>query len=122
MIRRPPRSTRTDTLFPYTTLFRSVDLGISPAVLTQFQRAAAIRDAFFVGGQTPSVRFEMIPVSLDATATQVLLEIDGQAISYTPGPHSGLQICWPAAGPRPARVTCSTAPARHHSTASQPGP
>src|SRR3546814_16750161 len=30
MIRRPPRSTRTDTLFPYTTLFRSVapfDLG-----------------------------------------------------------------------------------------------
>src|SRR3546814_11816092 len=25
MIRRPPRSTRTDTLFPYTTLFRSDD-------------------------------------------------------------------------------------------------
>src|SRR3546814_15092246 len=25
MIRRPPRSTRTDTLFPYTTLFRSSD-------------------------------------------------------------------------------------------------
>src|SRR3546814_5970140 len=30
MIRRPPRSTRTDTLFPYTTLFRS-----DPAVLDQ---------------------------------------------------------------------------------------
>src|SRR3546814_19484878 len=27
MIRRPPRSTRTDTLFPYTTLFRSVHYG-----------------------------------------------------------------------------------------------
>src|SRR3546814_9338482 len=27
MIRRPPRSTRTYTLFPYTTLFRSPDLG-----------------------------------------------------------------------------------------------
>src|SRR3546814_18246988 len=27
MIRRPPRSTRTDTLFPYTTLFRSRDHG-----------------------------------------------------------------------------------------------
>src|SRR3546814_11995538 len=26
MIRRPPRSTRTDTLFPYTTLFRSVPI------------------------------------------------------------------------------------------------
>src|SRR3546814_3214992 len=27
MIRRPPRSTRTDTLFPYTTLFRSLASG-----------------------------------------------------------------------------------------------
>src|SRR3546814_6090756 len=27
MIRRPPRSTRTDTLFPYTTLFRSIETG-----------------------------------------------------------------------------------------------
>src|SRR3546814_10369935 len=30
MIRRPPRSTRTDTLFPYTTLFRSY--GVMPTV------------------------------------------------------------------------------------------
>src|SRR3546814_1498931 len=44
MIRRPPRSTRTDTLFPYTTLFRSLaavgkndDLGIDRKRL---QRAA----------------------------------------------------------------------------------
>src|SRR3546814_15854570 len=28
MIRRPPRSTRTDTLFPYTTLFRSTCLNV----------------------------------------------------------------------------------------------
>src|SRR3546814_13593580 len=28
MIRRPPRSTRTDTLFPYTTLFRSADRAV----------------------------------------------------------------------------------------------
>src|SRR3546814_18568754 len=33
MIRRPPRSTRTDTLFPYTTLFRSgeITLGVAQA-------------------------------------------------------------------------------------------
>src|SRR3546814_16885514 len=30
MIRRPPRSTRTDTLFPYTTLFRSPRSNLSP--------------------------------------------------------------------------------------------
>src|SRR3546814_1571410 len=29
MIRRPPRSTRTDTLFPYTTLFRSAHLPLN---------------------------------------------------------------------------------------------
>src|SRR3546814_11426098 len=29
MIRRPPRSTRTDTLFPYTTLFRSSSIRVS---------------------------------------------------------------------------------------------
>src|SRR3546814_11686212 len=33
MIRRPPRSTRTDTLFPYTTLFRSIRLGSTVARL-----------------------------------------------------------------------------------------
>src|SRR3546814_5292793 len=40
MIRRPPRSTRTDTLFPYTTLFRSG--GIAPAVaeIGQHRRGA----------------------------------------------------------------------------------
>src|SRR3546814_4297011 len=31
MIRRPPRSTRTDTLFPYTTLFRSASLRVARA-------------------------------------------------------------------------------------------
>src|SRR3546814_1736741 len=47
MIRRPPRSTRTDTLFPYTTLFRSVDverLGLVQA-LAAGSRVAAVTDA-----------------------------------------------------------------------------
>src|SRR3546814_6760192 len=35
MIRRPPRSTRTDTLFPYTTLFRS---DVAPAHLDRADR------------------------------------------------------------------------------------
>src|SRR3546814_17173996 len=33
MIRRPPRSTRTDTLFPYTTLFRSAELSAPSSAL-----------------------------------------------------------------------------------------
>src|SRR3546814_16353681 len=35
MIRRPPRSTRTDTLFPYTTLFRS-QFGVSPQLAAHY--------------------------------------------------------------------------------------
>src|SRR3546814_4028844 len=35
MIRRPPRSTRTDTLFPYTTLFRSSSTKAWPRVWTR---------------------------------------------------------------------------------------
>src|SRR3546814_6874524 len=35
MIRRPPRSTRTDTLFPYTTLFRSRHFEFRPATSPQ---------------------------------------------------------------------------------------
>src|SRR3546814_20529415 len=47
MIRRPPRSTRTDTLFPHTTLFRSdyavVHAGVCPGVDLADQRAADLR-------------------------------------------------------------------------------
>src|SRR3546814_8632336 len=43
MIRRPPRSTRTDTLFPYTTLFRSH--GRRPGQRGRFRRARASRAA-----------------------------------------------------------------------------
>src|SRR3546814_3696758 len=34
MIRRPPRSTRTDTLFPYTTLCRSLLLGLAAQMIS----------------------------------------------------------------------------------------
>src|SRR3546814_2941821 len=37
MIRLPPRSTRTDTLFPYTTLFRSRDVGRAQQRVGGFQ-------------------------------------------------------------------------------------
>src|SRR3546814_10316846 len=43
MIRRPPRSTRTDTLFPYTTLFRSHR--DQHAEQTAVERHAALPDA-----------------------------------------------------------------------------
>src|SRR3546814_1536427 len=47
MIRRPPRSTLTDTLFPYTTLFRSTNRrdGVDHFANQRFGRAGTGRDA-----------------------------------------------------------------------------
>src|SRR3546814_7205172 len=54
MIRRPPRTTRTDTLFPYTTLFRYLRGNITPAISW---------DAYYQHGQSK----ESIVVKGDGT-------------------------------------------------------
>src|SRR3546814_4651839 len=62
MIRRPPRSTRTDTLFPYTTLFRSRQLEASrqirnrpPIKLTrQFGEGNPIEQARRIAAERPA--------------------------------------------------------------------
>src|SRR3546814_2739077 len=46
MIRRPPRSTRTDTLFPYTTLFRS-RAKAAAAELAKIPGVSVLNDSFF---------------------------------------------------------------------------
>src|SRR3546814_6425303 len=49
MIRRPPRSTRTDTLFPYTTLFRSVRVfSTQEGVIEAFKEGELDRDVIVV--------------------------------------------------------------------------
>src|SRR3546814_13386131 len=45
MIRRPPRSTRTDTLFPYTTLFRSIVRGTHQMAVSDLDHAWSCRAA-----------------------------------------------------------------------------
>src|SRR3546814_15665545 len=63
MIRRPPRSTRTDTLFPYTTLFRSAGAGEHPADHERLRLPAAgqpgcrARRLRHAGGKVPSDHF-----------------------------------------------------------------
>src|SRR3546814_14147513 len=53
MIRRPPRSTRTDTLFPYTTLFRSA--GAQRLIVT-LARLRAERDTLLAAAAQIGVR------------------------------------------------------------------
>src|SRR3546814_14982146 len=58
MIRRPPRSTRTDTRFPYTTLFRSTrqtldaSVSISSTIANVVHSAGRIREAMETQAQT----------------------------------------------------------------------
>src|SRR3546814_1827967 len=47
MIRRPPRSTRTDPLFPYTTLFRSVSSSALRSLRTMSSAELRFRPAMF---------------------------------------------------------------------------
>src|SRR3546814_18749459 len=50
MIRRPPRSTRTDTLFPYTTLFRSITSTIAQLPRTVRGPTPRFEDDGYAGG------------------------------------------------------------------------
>src|SRR3546814_1299121 len=92
MIRRPPRSTRTDTLFPYTTLFRSCSLSLDledqrilASWLEQSKTIGCQRQAPFgtihiigfldfgedVGHLAPTVSEECLGVLLAATAKRL---------------------------------------------------
>src|SRR3546814_12236730 len=55
MIRRPPRSTRTDTLFPYTTLFRSIAGVVDQEAGVEI--VAAVGDDVVTGEQPLRIRF-----------------------------------------------------------------
>src|SRR3546814_15316496 len=57
MIRRPPRSTRTDTLFPYTTLFRS---GSSPGDKSLVRRHHTVLAAISSCYSVPEGRFPRV--------------------------------------------------------------
>src|SRR3546814_20236970 len=67
MIRRPPRSTRTDTLFPYTTLFRSLDAFVDQRRRHFHRRAMRRREEHRVtGAQSGRVRRAETKVAITA--------------------------------------------------------
>src|SRR3546814_15629717 len=72
MIRRPTRSTRTDTLFPYTTLFRSVWENVGASKTVGSEQALAFTDAF--NAQMSVARAEVIVHHIAAAGNAVLTE------------------------------------------------
>src|SRR3546814_6284662 len=79
MIRRPPRSTRTDTLFPYTTLFRS-----SPDA---FRAAAA---SFRGKAETAKRRFHSLSLVQSFRSTPPVLDLADAVIAEVGSEKLGL--------------------------------
>src|SRR3546814_17469761 len=91
MIRRPPRSTRTDTLVPYTTLFRSLAAGARGADLLLTTGGASVGEHDLVqkalGGQGMALDFWKIamrpgkPLMFGALAGTPVLGLPGHPVS-----------------------------------------
>ena len=85
-------------------------MGLSKAMLSQFQLAAKIRQTFFAaGGQAPSIQFELRPLALDQNVAAFQLNIEGQTLVYSHGPVRSTRFEWP--GPDPGlgvRLTYQT--------------
>jgi type VI secretion system protein ImpL len=77
---------------------------VSPGDIAQFQRAAAIRDAFFpaaMPGQAGlGLRFELMPLGLDPGAAGAVLEVEGNKNNIARGAQGArpVQMQWPSRG------------------------
>src|SRR3546814_5161717 len=96
MIRRPPRSTRTDTLFPYTTLFRS-----KSGLVTV--RDVLIGDVYLCSGQSNMEmwveRSQNSGQALGAADDKLRLLTVGKATALTPQTAFATRPVWTAAAP-----------------------
>src|SRR3546814_2426069 len=90
MIRRPPRSTRTDTLFPYTTLFRSVPGNESSMAgpFSHWPTGLGFEEFYgFIGAETdqfrPTLYHGTQPVNLEGRSEEHTSELQSlMRISY----------------------------------------
>jgi type VI secretion system protein ImpL len=101
----------------------TVDLGIPPGVLAEFQHAAAIREAFFgSNGSQPLVHFELTPVELDASATEVQIDVDGQHTDYRHGPLRPTPMQWPSPQTGAQTRVAFSSPTSGQASATNAGP
>src|SRR3546814_14959290 len=103
MIRRPPRSTRTDTRFPYTTLFRSaaahdlffpIDLGANPSIGGMI--AANTGGARFL--RYGDVRRNLLAVELVTSSTEPAVHLLGAHAGSRMTALISSSFRWAAAG------------------------
>src|SRR3546814_13787005 len=84
MIRRPPRSTRTDTLFPYTTLFRSKRQSV--------QRRSFHRDALNRHHTAPVAATRALPVMAACAETAAIAAIARRPLEQAIGDRKSTRL------------------------------
>src|SRR3546814_19911492 len=90
MIRRPPRSTRTDTLFPYTTLFRSA-VGLARNAEPQIARDLA-HHAFLESAQGKAQEVELVLRRREQEIALIARRIDRAVQLGARRPHHAAHI------------------------------
>src|SRR3546814_650385 len=86
MIRRPPRSTRTDTLFPYTTLFRSKCVGVTKNV---YNEANDLWYAFLTIYSKASVQDDLEFRIWDASTGKIFQGVPSATVIFANGAIAG---------------------------------
>lgn len=72
-------------------------MGISNQVLRQFEQIGKIRSTFFsAGGKSAQIGFSVKPVYLDTASRRVVLDINGQTVTYQHGPAILHTLRWPS--------------------------
>ncbi|MEM9496450.1 MAG: type VI secretion system membrane subunit TssM [Pseudomonadota bacterium] len=85
------------------------DLGLDANLLVPFQNARSMRQALFPGGAGPVMSFTLEPRDLSVNASRVILNLDGQALSYFNAAARPMPMTWP--GPDGTNmITMSFAP------------
>src|SRR3546814_2792753 len=92
MIRRPPRSTRTDTLFPYTTLFRSRQ--VQPAEPDAGCRPVASPDPVHAQLAVRQVRHDLAPPEMKIATESSGVEVHARSEEHTSELQSLMRISY----------------------------
>src|SRR3546814_6852939 len=91
MIRRPPRSTRTDTLFPYTTLFRSEDAAAREGTVLEKRHDRQHKE-----GESDPCTEPANPFRHDRDGSVIIQKTDGKCYQLKHGERVGEVEQYPA--------------------------
>jgi type VI secretion system protein ImpL len=81
-------------------------IGSGSGALVPFELARRLRDGLFAGGAVARAGFTLEPAGLDAGSGKVVLDLDGQQVTYAHGPIQPTHFDWPGpGGSRMVRLT-----------------